>query len=77
LKGETYGRKRARLPSDVRCGIEINAGVPITLNPHTKLVLVENDKEEEENDTAFAASALFNPDRTRASPTSDALLFWR
>jgi hypothetical protein len=54
-------------------GIEVNAGIPITLNPHTKLVLVEN-KEEEESDTAFAASALFNPDRTRASPTSDALL---
>ena len=38
-------------------GIEVNAGVPITLNPYTKLVLVENDKEEEESDTAFAASA--------------------
>jgi len=36
-------------------GIEVNAGVPITLNPHTKLVLVENKHEEE--DSSFAASA--------------------
>ena len=28
-------------------GIEVNAGVPITLNPHTKLVLVENTSDEE------------------------------
>jgi hypothetical protein len=33
-------------------GIEVNAGVPITLNPHTKLVLVENTTEEE-GDTEF------------------------
>jgi hypothetical protein len=36
-------------------GIEVNAGVPITLNPHTKLVLVENTNEEEDSEFPSAA----------------------
>jgi hypothetical protein len=37
-------------------GIEVNAGLPITLAPHTKLVLVEN-REDEPDDAEFPSAA--------------------
>jgi hypothetical protein len=37
-------------------GIEVNAGLPITLAPHTKLVLVEN-KEDDADETEFPSAA--------------------